>query len=123
MYAIRRYYEGNPQFLDTLAVRQPGQRCHTQSYYCKGNYCVITSYSIHYTKLYEQTANPAEIDDHFPEEAIEETIGLENCLMFYAALQATREYTSWKDMRANMRRAIVGMQDRGKERFDRQNSR
>jgi len=73
--------------------------------------------------FYQQTANPAEIDDHFPEEAIEETIGLENCLMFYAALQATREYTSWKDMRANMRRAIVGMQDRGKERFDRQNSR
>ena len=73
--------------------------------------------------FYQQTANPAEIDERFPAEAIEETIGLENCLMFYAALQATREYLSWKEMRANMRRAVVGMQDRGKERFDKQRSR
>jgi len=73
--------------------------------------------------FYQQTANPAEIDDRFPAEAIEETIGLENCLMFYAALQTTRDYASWKEMQANMRRAVIGMQDRGKERFERQNSR
>ncbi|MGD9950873.1 MAG: hypothetical protein AB7U29_20765 [Desulfobulbus sp.] len=70
--------------------------------------------------FYQQTANPTEIDTLFPADAIDETIGLESCLMLYAALQATRDYESWKEMRVNMRRAVVAMQDRGKERFDKQ---
>ncbi len=80
----------------------------------EGFWNLLEELSTYFGRLafYQQVANPAEVDDHFPAEAIEETIGLENCLMFYAALQAAREYASWKEMRTNMRRAVVAMQDK-----------
>ncbi|MDD2466760.1 MAG: hypothetical protein PHI97_22405 [Desulfobulbus sp.] len=68
--------------------------------------------------FYQQTANPSEVDERFPADAIGKTVGLENCLMFYASLQAARDYKGWTDMRAHMRKAVVAMQDLGKARFD-----
>ena len=70
--------------------------------------------------FYQQTAHPAEVDERFPADAINETVGLENCLMLYASLQAARDYEGWKHMRGEMRRAVVAMQDFGKIRFDKQ---
>ncbi len=70
--------------------------------------------------FYQQDANPAELDEHFPAEPLDETVGLENCLMLYASLQVARDYASWKEMRPQMRQAIVAMQDQGKIRFDKQ---
>ncbi|MGE4560812.1 MAG: hypothetical protein AB7E77_11465 [Desulfobulbus sp.] len=83
---------------------------------------LLEELAIYFGRLafYQQTADPREVDERFPTEAIEETVGLENCLMLYAALQAAREYEGWKEMRANMRRAIVAMQDQGKQRFEKQ---
>ena len=68
--------------------------------------------------FYQQTANPAEVDKHFPAPGVEQTVGLENCLMLYAALQAARDYAGWKEMRTNMRQAIVAMQEQGKQRLE-----
>ena len=67
--------------------------------------------------FYQQSANPGELDEQFPAELIEREIGLENCLLFYAALQAAGDYPAWKEMRANLRRTVVAMQEHGKQRF------
>ncbi len=67
--------------------------------------------------FYQNTANPGELDEHFPAERIEREIGLENCLLFYAALQTASDYPAWKEMRANLRRSVVAMQEHGKQRF------
>ena len=68
--------------------------------------------------FYQQEANPAAIDDRFPAEPIDETVGLENALLLYGALQVSRDYTSWKEMRENIRRSVVAMQDFGKQKFE-----
>lgn len=67
--------------------------------------------------FYQNTANPAELDAAFPADRIEQEIGLENCLLFYAALQTASDYPAWKEMRTNLRRSVVAMQEHGKQRF------
>jgi hypothetical protein len=67
--------------------------------------------------FYQQTANPGEVDEQFPARDLEQTVGLENCLMLYAAFQAARDYDGWKEMRFHIRRAVVAMQEQGKQRL------
>lgn len=68
--------------------------------------------------FYQYSANPGELDEQFPAERIEREVGLENALLFYGALQATCDYSAWKEMRANLRRTVVAMQEHGKQRFE-----
>ena len=70
--------------------------------------------------FYQQEPNPAAIDDRFPAEPLDEMVGLENTLLLYGALQVARDYTSWKEMRENIRRSVVAMQDFGKQKFEQQ---
>lgn len=88
----------------------------------EGFWGLLEELAVYFGRLafYQQTASPTEVDERFPAAAIEETVGLESCLNLYAALQAARDYESWKEMRVNMRRAVVAMQDRGKQRFEQQ---
>lgn len=71
--------------------------------------------------FYQQSAHPGEVDERFPVLELEQTVGLENSLMLYAAFQAARDYESFKKMRANIRRAIVAMQEQGKLRQEARN--
>lgn len=67
--------------------------------------------------FYQQTARPEDLDEHFPAEAIEQTIGLDSCLALYAALQAARDYPRWLAEKHNIRKIIVAMEEQGKGRF------
>ncbi len=67
--------------------------------------------------FYQQTARPGDLDEQFPAEAIEETVGLDNCLALYAALQSARDYPRWRAEKQNIRKWIVAMQEQGKQRF------
>ncbi len=46
--------------------------------------------------FYQVTPWPKELDESFPAEAIEQMIGLENSLTFYAVLQQTTDYSQWQ---------------------------
>lgn len=67
--------------------------------------------------FYQQAARPGDIDEQFPEDLIEKTVGLENCLPLYASLQCSRDYGEWRVQKQNLRRAIVAMQEQGKQQF------
>jgi hypothetical protein len=67
--------------------------------------------------FYQQEARPWDFDEHFPQAAIEEMVGLENCLVFYAIMQQTGEYGQWQEQKRNIRKAIVAMQDQGLRLF------
>ena len=68
--------------------------------------------------FYQQEARPGDLDEHFPATMIEEAVGLVNCLSFYAALQAARDYPGWLAEKHTIREAIVGMQEQGKRRYE-----
>lgn len=67
--------------------------------------------------FYQQSAQPTEVDERFPVAAIDQQLGLENCLKFYAILQASGDYTNWKQMRGYLRQSVVAMQEHGHQRF------
>lgn len=68
--------------------------------------------------FYQQSAQPTEVDEEFPVAAIEQQLGLENCLKFYALLQTSGDYATWKQMRGYLRQSVVAMQEHGHQRFD-----
>ncbi len=68
--------------------------------------------------FYQQVPRPQELDDRFPAAALEEMIGLDNCLAFYEALQRATDYPAWLEQRQNIRKAIVAMQEQGKKRYE-----
>jgi hypothetical protein len=68
--------------------------------------------------FYQQEARPGDLDACFPAVPIEETVGLVNCLSFYAALQAARNYPGWLAEKHTIRKAIVGMQEQGRQRYE-----
>jgi len=76
----------------------------------------LTTYLGH-VGFFQQSPHPAEVDDQFPDLAIEQQIGLENCLRFYALLQTSGDYATWKEMRAHLRQSVVAMQEHGQQRL------
>lgn len=76
----------------------------------------LTTYLGHLS-FFQQTPHPAEVDDQFPALAIEQQIGLENCLRFYALLQTSGDYATWKEMRSHLRQIVVTMQEHGQQRL------
>ena len=67
--------------------------------------------------FYQNSAQPTEVDEQFPVAAIDQQLGLENCLKFYALLQTSDDYTTWKQMRGYLRQSVVAMQEHGHQRF------
>lgn len=85
----------------------------------EGLWDLLEELSFYFGRLafYQQEARPGDLDEHFPAAMIEETVGLFNCLALYAALQAARDYPGWLAEKHNIRTAIVGMQEQGKQRY------
>lgn len=67
--------------------------------------------------FYQQAARPGELDEDFPATALEQMIGLENGLAFYAALQQATDYGQWQEQKETIRKVIVAMQEHGKGLF------
>jgi len=67
--------------------------------------------------FYQQDARPQELDATFPATAIEQMVGLDNCLAFSAILQQATDYPSWQEQKHTVRRVIVAMQEHGKALF------
>ena len=67
--------------------------------------------------FYQRDPRPWDLDERFPQAAIEEMLGLENCLVFYALLQQTGEYDQWLAQKKNFRKIIVTMQEQGSQLF------
>lgn len=67
--------------------------------------------------FYQQTARPRDLDERFPEPAIERMVGLDNCLALYASLQQARTFDQWQEQKKNIRAAIVAMQEKGRSLY------
>jgi len=80
---------------------------------------LLEELSLYFGRLafYQQEAQPSDLDDRFPAALIEATVGLDNCLAFYAGLLRARDYPSWLAEKQALRRAVVAMQEQGKQRY------
>lgn len=67
--------------------------------------------------FYQRDPRPWELDERFPQAAIEEMIGLENCLVFYALMQQTGDYDQWLAQKKNFRKIIITLQEGGRQLF------
>jgi hypothetical protein len=67
--------------------------------------------------FYQQEPQPAELDEHFPAELIDDMVGLDNVLAFYGTLLRSGDYPAWLTEKSTLRRCIVVMQEKGKEQF------
>ena len=85
----------------------------------EGFWNLLEELALYFGRLafYQVAPWPKELDESFPAEAIEQMIGLENSLTFYAVLQQATDYSQWQEQKQNIRRAIVAMQAHGKGLF------
>jgi hypothetical protein len=67
--------------------------------------------------FYQKKVQPQEVDATFPAAVIDQMVGLDNGLAFYAALQQATDYAQWQEQKKNIRKAIVAMQEHGKGLF------
>jgi hypothetical protein len=86
----------------------------------EGFWELLEEFSFYFGRLsfYQQVPRPQELDDRFPAAAIDEAVGLDNCLAFYEALQRATDYPAWLEQRQDIRKAIVTMQEQGKKRYE-----
>jgi hypothetical protein len=98
---------------------QPLQAAGTMAVWREGFWDLLEELAFYFGRLafYQQNPQPHELDEAFPTAALARVIGLENCLVFYAVLQQIRDYAGWRQQRANIRRAIVAMEEHGKGLF------
>ena len=101
------------------AALQGLQGAETIATWREGFWDLLEELAFYFGRLafYQQEPRPGDLDEYFPAAAIEETVGLYNCLALYAALQAARDYPGWLAEKHNLRKAIVGMQEKGKQRY------
>ncbi|MBM9535838.1 hypothetical protein [Desulfobulbus alkaliphilus] len=85
----------------------------------EGLWTVLEEMVLYFGRLtfYQQEPRPWEVDERFPQAGIEEVVGLENSLIFYALLQQTGEYDQWLEQKGNFRKVIVAMQEQGRQLF------
>ncbi|QQG66298.1 hypothetical protein [Desulfobulbus oligotrophicus] len=67
--------------------------------------------------FYQREPLPLELDEQFPALQIDEIVGLNNCLSFYAALQRATNYSAWDNEKDALRRAMVAMQQHSAQRL------
>ncbi|NLX19750.1 MAG: hypothetical protein GXY53_10805 [Desulfobulbus sp.] len=60
--------------------------------------------------FYQREPLPMALDEQFPATQIDDVVGLNNCLSFYAALQRATQYSAWNDEKTAIRRAVIAMQ-------------
>ncbi|MCL1980820.1 MAG: hypothetical protein FWG62_07080 [Proteobacteria bacterium] len=95
------------------------QRAEDPSAWREGYWELLDELTRYFGRLafYQQRPLPAELDQRFPSELIQEAVGLDNCLAFYGTLLRARDYPAWRAEKHTLRRFIVAMQEKGKEKF------
>ena len=68
--------------------------------------------------FYQRSADPRELDDAFPAAAIEQQLGLDNCLALYALLRRSIDYENWLVQKKELRKVVVAMQEHGRHLYE-----
>ena len=68
--------------------------------------------------FYQRSADPSELDDTFPAAAIEQLLGLDNCLTLYALLRRSIDYENWLVQKKEIRKVVVAMQEHGRHLYE-----
>lgn len=101
------------------AALAAAQRAATLAAWREGYWDLLEELALYFGRLafYQQEPRPAELDGRFPADIVGEVVGLDNCLAFYGTLLRARDYPAWLAEKHTLRRFIVAMQERGKERY------
>jgi len=101
------------------AALQGAHQADTIAAWREGLWDLLEELALYFGRLafYQHEPRPGDLDERFPAELIAATVGLDNCLAFYAALQRARDYPAWLTEKHTLRQVIVAMQEQGKQRF------
>ena len=67
--------------------------------------------------FYQRDARPGELDKAFPEQVLEETVGLNNVLSLYRLLLQAGSYDQWSGQWDALRGTVLAMQEHGRRRY------
>lgn len=67
--------------------------------------------------FYQRDARPGELDEAFPEQVLEETVGLNNVLSLYRLLLQAGSYDQWSGQWDALRGTVLAMQEHGRRRY------
>ena len=67
--------------------------------------------------FYQRDARPGELDEAFPEQVLEETVGLDNVLSLYRLLLQAGSYDQWSGQWDALRGTVLAMQEHGRRRY------